>query len=277
MLITYEGCFMCATGKPRVRYEKRDRVAWVTLDRPEAMNAMDLQMHTELADVWDDFEADDDLWVAVLTGAGDQAFSVGQDLKERAELDRSGSHRTTFGSRGQPGWPRLTERFDLSKPVIARVNGYALGGGFELALACDLVVAAEHASFGLPEARLGLVPGAGGVFRLVRQTPLKTAMGYLLTGRRLPAHRAMALGLINDVARPGELDECLGGWLDDLLASAPLAVRAIKQAAMQSIDMPLPVAFTASYRWEEIRSRSLDAREGPKAFAQKRAPQWLGR
>lgn len=268
---------MCATGKPRVRYEKRDRVAWVTLDRPEAMNAMDLQMHTELADVWDDFEADDDLWVAVLTGAGDQAFSVGQDLKERAELDRSGSHRTTFGSRGQPGWPRLTERFDLSKPVIARVNGYALGGGFELALACDLVVAAEHASFGLPEARLGLVPGAGGVFRLVRQTPLKTAMGYLLTGRRLPAHRAMALGLINDVARPGELDECLGGWLDDLLASAPLAVRAIKQAAMQSIDMPLPVAFTASYRWEEIRSRSLDAREGPKAFAQKRAPQWLGR
>lgn len=160
-------------GTRRVRYEKRGRVAYVTLDRPDVLNAMDLRMHEELADVWDDFAADDRLWVAVLSGAGSRAFSTGQDLKERV---RDGGRPTTFGSRGQPGWPRLTERFELVKPVIACVQGYALGGGFELALACDLIIAGENAVFALPEARLGLVPGAGGVFRLVRQLPLKTAM-----------------------------------------------------------------------------------------------------
>lgn len=147
----------------RIRYEKRDRVAHVTLDRPERRNAMDLRMHEELAYVWDDFEADDDLWLAVLTGAGDRAFSAGQDLRELAARIEDGTAApSTFGSRGKPGWPRLTERFQLAKPVIARVNGHAFGGGFELALACDVIVAADTATFALPEAKLGLIAGAGG-------------------------------------------------------------------------------------------------------------------
>ncbi len=258
----------------RVRYEKRGHVAYVTLNRPDVLNAMDLRMHEELAAVWDDFAADDQLWVAVLTGAGTRAFSTGQDLKERV---RDGGRPTTFGSRGQPGWPRLTERFDLVKPVIACVQGYALGGGFELALACDLIIAEENAVFALPEARLGLVPGAGGVFRLVRQLPMKTAMGYLLTGRRITAAQALRLGLVNEVVAEHELDGCVAQWVEDLLRCAPLATRAIKQAAMRSIDMPLDEAFSARYEWEERRSVSQDAVEGPTAFVKGRAPVWQGR
>ncbi|MFG3299554.1 enoyl-CoA-hydratase DpgD [Micromonospora chersina] len=262
---------------PRVRYEKADHVARVTLDRPEVLNAMDLRMHAELAEVWDDVEADDDVRVVVLTGAGDRAFSVGQDLRERARLDADGVPPSSFGSRGQPGWPRLTERFDLSKPVLARVDGYALGGGFELALACDLVVASDRAVFALPEPRLGLVPGAGGAFRLSRQVPLKAAMGYLLTGRRMDAGTAYALGLVNEVVPAAELDRCVAGWVTDLLACAPLALRAIKQAVLGSLDRPLPEAFAGRYGWEERRRASRDAVEGPRAFAEKRAPVWLGR
>ncbi|MEW2327586.1 enoyl-CoA-hydratase DpgD [Micromonospora chersina] len=262
---------------PRVRYEKADHVARVTLDRPEVLNAMDLRMHAELAEVWDDVEADDDVRVVVLTGAGDRAFSVGQDLRERARLDADGVPPSSFGSRGQPGWPRLTERFDLSKPVLARVDGYALGGGFELALACDLVVASDRAVFALPEPRLGLVPGAGGAFRLSRQVPLKAAMGYLLTGRRMDAGTAYALGLVNEVVPAAELDRCVAGWVADLLACAPLALRAIKQAVLGSLDRPLPEAFAGRYGWEERRRASRDAVEGPRAFAEKRAPVWLGR
>ncbi|MEU7862442.1 enoyl-CoA-hydratase DpgD [Nonomuraea sp. NPDC049141] len=260
----------------RVAYEKKDHVARVTLDRPAVLNAMDLRMHEELAEVWDDVEADDDVRVAVLTGAGDRAFSVGQDLRERARLSAAGAPPTTFGSRGQPGWPRLTERFGMSKPVIARVHGYALGGGFELALACDIVVASTQAVFALPEVRLGLVPGAGGAFRLARQLPLKTAMGHLLTGRRLTADRALHLGLVNDVVPAAELDACVAGWTDDLVRAAPLSVRAIKEAVHRSLDMPIEQAFTTPYTWETRRMHSDDAQEGPRAFNEKREPVWRG-
>ncbi|WP_045739898.1 enoyl-CoA-hydratase DpgD [Actinoplanes rectilineatus] len=261
----------------RVLVERSGHVARVTLNRPEVLNAMDLRMHEELADVWDDVEADDRIRAVVLTGAGNRAFSVGQDLKERARRDAAGTPASSFGSRGQPGWPRLTERFGLSKPVLARVDGYALGGGLELVLACDLVIASDRAVFGLPEARLGLVPGAGGVFRLIRQLPQKAALGYLLTGRRFDAAAAYRHGLINEVVPPGELDACVDGWVTDLVTSAPLSVRAIKEAALRSVDMPLPEAFTAVYRWEERRRRSADAVEGPRAFAEKRDPRWTGR
>jgi dehydration protein DpgD len=265
------------TGEPRrVRYQKDGHVARVTLDRPHVLNAMDLRTHEELGVIWDDVERDDDVRVVVLTGAGDRAFSVGQDLKERARLDAEGAPAGTFGSRGGPGWPRLTERFTLAKPVLARVDGYALGGGFELALACDVIIASDRSVFGLPEARLGLVPGAGGVFRLARQLPLKVAMGHLLTGRRLDAATALSFGLVNEVVPAERLDECVRGWVDDLLASAPLAVRAIKEAALRSVDMPLDEAFSATYGWEEKRRHSRDAVEGPRAFAAKRPPVWTG-
>lgn len=259
-----------------VHYTKKDHVARITLDRPRVLNALDLRTHEQLARVWDDVEADDEVRVAVLTGAGDRAFSVGQDLHERARLAAEGAPPTTFGSRGQPGWPRLTERFTLSKPVIARVNGFALGGGFELALACDIIVAAENAVFGLPEVRLGLVPGAGGVFRLARQLPLRIAMGHLLTGRRIDAATALRFGLVNEVVPAAELDACVAEWTDDLLRSAPLSVRAVKEAVLRSVDMPLEQAFATSFRWEERRMHSRDAVEGPQAFTEKRPPRWRG-
>lgn len=263
--------------RPRVRYAKRDHVAWITLDRPHVLNAMDLRMHEELGEIWADLEKDDEVRVAVLTGAGDRAFSVGQDLRERARLDDAGAARTGFGSRGLPGWPRLTDRFDLTKPILARVDGYALGGGFELALACDLIIASDRSVFALPEARLGLVPGAGGTFRLCRQLPLKTAMGYLLTGHRMSAATALGFGLVNEVVPADGLNGCVEAWLSDLLACAPLSLRAVKQAVQQSLDRPLEEAFAARYERDEIRRGSRDAVEGPAAFAQGRAPVWTGR
>lgn len=257
-----------------VRYVKTGRTAWVTLNRPDRLNAMNLAMHERLAEVWDDFERDDDLWVAVLTGAGDRAFSVGQDLKELAQRQARGEPPTTFGSRGAPGWPRLTERFELTKPVVARVAGWALGGGFELVLACDIAIATENAVFGLPEVRLGMVAGAGGVFRLARQLPTKLAMGHLLTGRRMTAATAHQFGLVNEVVAAGQLDDCVNGWVEDLLQASPLAVRATKEAAMRSMDMPLREAFSTRYWWEERRLRSNDHQEGARAFAEGRPPRW---
>lgn len=261
----------------RVLYDKRGRVAYVMLNRPAVLNALDLRTHEELARVWDDFERDDDLWVAVLTGCGDRSFSVGQDLKELVAITEAGAPATSFGSRGRPGWPRLTERFDLTKPVIARVNGYALGGGFELALACDIIIAAEHAEFALPEARLGLMAGAGGVFRLARQAPFKAAMGYLMTGRRMTAARAYELGLVNEVVAGDQLDRAVEGWLHDVLRCAPLSVRAIKQAAQRSVTLTLEQAFVEDYPAERRRMQSEDTREGPRAFVEKRDPVWRGK
>jgi crotonobetainyl-CoA hydratase/dehydration protein DpgD len=268
---------MRGDDRSRVRYEKKNHVAYVTLDRPEVLNAMDSRMHAELATIWDDVENDDDVRVGVLSGAGGRAFSVGQDLRERARLNAAGAAPGTFGSRGQVGWPRLTERFHLSKPLVAKVDGYALGGGFELALACDLIIASDRAVFALPEVRLGLVPGAGGAFRLARQMPVKIAMGYLLTGRRMQSSVALQWGLVNQVVPAAQLDDCVAEWVDDLLASAPLSVRAVKQAVMRSLDLSLPESFDTTYEWEQRRMKSRDAAEGPRAFAEKRPPRWEGR
>jgi dehydration protein DpgD len=262
----------------RVRYDRIGAVGYVTIDRPHVLNAMDQLTHVQLGEIWDDFEADDALRVAVLTGAGERAFSAGQDLKELATLEKASlAAPSTFGSRGKPGWPRLTERFALSKPIVARVNGLALGGGFELVLACDIVIAAETAEFGLPEPRVGLVAGGGGIFRLARQAPLGAAMGYLLTGRRMDARRAYELGLVNEVVPASKLDDCVKEWVTDILACAPLAVRAAKEAAYHSVELPLEQAFYHRYMWEERRMHSIDAREGPAAFAEKRKPCWQGR
>jgi crotonobetainyl-CoA hydratase/dehydration protein DpgD len=239
---------------------------------------MDRRTHAELGLVWDEFGADDDLRVAVLSGAGERAFSVGQDLAELAELTRDGTaDESSFGSWGKPGWPRLTERFELSKPVIAKVRGHAIGGGFELALACDIIIAEPSASFALPEAQLGLIAGAGGVFRLTRQAPYRVAMGHLLTGRPMSAARAFELGLVNEVVETDRLDACVDEWAADIVRCAPLAVRAVKEVAGTAYSLSLPDAFAARYEWEERRMRSRDAREGPAAFAEKRPPRWEGR
>lgn len=264
-----------------VLYCKADRVAIITLNRPEVLNALDLATHAALADIWDDFERDDEVWVGVLRASGDRAFCVGQDLKElvrRTEAPGAeGARASSFGSRGMPGWPRLTERFALSKPLIAQVQGLALGGGFELALACDLIVAAESAEFALPEARLGLIPGAGGAFRLSRQLPTKLAMGLLLTGNRLSACEALAHGLVNEVVPAQDLAAATQRWVDALLRCAPLSLQAIKQAVHHASHLSLEEAFAAPYPAEDRRRSSADVREGPKAFVEKRAPRWQGR
>lgn len=256
-------------GEP-VLLDVAGAVATLTINRPERMNAMDSHAHLALSDALDRVAADEAVRVVVLTGAGDRAFSAGRDLKELAEGD------TPEIAARWARITRLTDRFDYPKPVIARVNGLALGGGFELALACDVVVAADSAGFALPEPRRGLIPFAGGVHRLPRQLPLKTAMGYLLTGRSMSAARAYELGLVNEVVSLDRLDEAVAGWVADMLACAPLALAAIRESVAMGLALPLREAMAATYPAEERRKTSDDTREGPRAFAEKRAPRWTG-
>src|SRR4051812_35593677 len=240
------------------------------------MNSLPPEGSLELAGVWDDFAADDEAWVAVVTGEGDRAFSTGFDLKSAARKSASPEpDRPAFPSIPM-GFGGLTSRLDLFKPVIARVNGYALGGGMELALACDIIVAADHARFGLPEVKVGLTAAAGGTFRLPRQVPFKVAMGHMLTGRHMTAQRAYELGLVNEVTTLDNLDSAVATWVDDILAAAPLSIRATKQMAVESLGLPLADAFARTYEWDERRKDSTDAVEGPRAFAEKRPPQWTG-
>jgi enoyl-CoA hydratase/carnithine racemase len=252
-------------------------VATLTINRPQVLNAMDTDAHEMLSRHLDHCESDDSIRIVVLTGSGDRAFSVGRDLKAMAmenELDAQARARL------EVRWSRirrLTDRHDFTKPLIARVNGLALGGGFELALACDIIVATDHATFALPEAKRGLIPFAGGVHRLPRQIPLKIAMGHLLTGRPIDSQRAFQLGLINSVVPSSALNNEVDGWTRDMLACAPLALRSIKQSAMQGAGLSLPAAMATEYEWESRRRQSEDSREGPRAFAEKRQPIWTGR
>jgi enoyl-CoA hydratase/carnithine racemase len=259
-------------SEPFVKYEKRGRVAWVTLNRPEVMNALHPPCHDELEAIWNDFAADPEVWVAVLTGAGDRAFSAGNDLKWTAQ--NSGK----LPPMPKGGFAGLTSRFDLTKPIIAAVNGFALGGGFEIVLACDIVVAADTARFGLPEPRVGLMAAAGGAQRLARQIPLKVAMGMMLTAEPIGAARALELGLVNEVVAPGELAAAAQRWADRIAECSPLSIRATKQAALDSLDRPLRDAIDfRSYPAIVELLRSDDAQEGPRAFAEKRKPVWKGR
>ena len=258
------------------RYEKRGHVAYVTITRPEVFNALHAPANLELDGVWNDFAADEGAWVAVLTGEGERAFSAGNDLKYTAEMSRLPADQRPPQAWAPGGFGGLTSRYDLFKPIIARVNGYALGGGLELALACDIIVAADSAEVGLPEPRRGLIAGAMGVHRLPRQIPLKAAMGFMLTGRHIKAQRAYELGLVSEVVPMGDLDACVDGYVQDILRCAPLSVRATKEASYQGLEMTLQEAGKGSYDWEIARRKSADSVEGPRAFAEKRTPNWTG-
>ena len=249
--------------------EREGRLTIVTIQRPAVMNSLHPPANAELAAVFDDFASDPDQWVAIITGAGDKAFSAGNDLKYQASGGKMFSPASEFAG--------LTSRFDCSKPVIAAVNGIAMGGGFEVALACDLIIAAENAIFALPEPRVGLAALAGGIHRLPREIGMKQAMGMLLTGRRVPAAEGKSLGFVNDVVPQGEALTAAKAWAAMILECAPLSVRGSKQAAMQGMAAAsLEAAIKGRYDEIQAMYGSADFVEGPKAFAEKRAPNWSG-
>lgn len=249
-------------------------VLTLTINRPHAHNAMGVAEHLALSEALDDAADNPSVRVIVLTGAGDRAFSAGRDLKELAAQESMSADEKARVERCWDAVTRLTDRFDYPKPIIAKVNGLALGGGFEIALACDIIVASAAAEFAMPEVRRGLIPIAGGVHRLPRMIPYKTAIGFMLSGRRMSADRAYELGLVNEVAEPDKLDDVVSGWVDDILAGAPLSLASIKQCAAQGSHRPLSVAMAETYSMEEQRKASSDAVEGARAFTEKRPPVW---
>ena len=246
---------------------QRAEVTTVTLNRPAAMNAITPDMHNALQAAFDAFAADDTQRICVIEGAGERAFCAGSDLKT---VDQQGAYPSS-------GYAGLIERYDLNKPLIAAVNGLALGGGFEIALACDIIVASETASFGLPEPLAGVVALGGGLHRLPRQIGLKQAMGMILTGQSVDAAQAESLGLVNQVVAPEALDGAVETWCEAILRASPMAVRASKQTVMRGLEEPSLAAALqnqAGYPAYRDWAQSDDMREGPRAFAEKRKPKW---
>jgi crotonobetainyl-CoA hydratase len=255
-----------------VHFAVDSHVARVTLDRPEVMNAVDAATEAELNRIWTSIEADRTIRAVVLTGAGGRAFCTGADMK-----GGSGASGLEYWAQARPGgFGGIALRQTLDVPVIARVNGHAIGGGFEMVLGCDIVVASSNASFALPEARVGRLPLDGGMTLLQRQIPHRAAMGILLTGRRVKAAEALALGLVNEVTEPEGLDAAVDRWLAEILACAPLSVRAIKQVVRRTAHLSAAEAQALRLPALVEALGSADAEEGVRAFLDKRPPVWRG-
>lgn len=262
-------------GDGAVLAEQHGHVLLVTLNRPDARNAVNTALTIGVGEALDFAEATPDVWVVVLTGAGDRAFCAGADLKEAA-TGTIGGGDDRMARWGFAGYVEHA----ISKPTIAAVNGFALGGGTELVLASDLAVAADTATFGLPEVKRGIFAGAGGAFRLPRQIPPKVAMEAMLTGQPIPAQRALELGLVNRVVPPDGLLDTAFALADAICENAPIAVQTSKRIARGITDGHVAAedddwARTAAEGTQLMRSE--DAKEGMRAFAEKRAPQWQGR
>ena len=258
------------------KVEREGRLTIVTLNRPEVMNALHAPAHAELGQVFDDFAADPEQWVAIVTGAGERAFSAGNDLKVTA----AGGGSARLLPANSAGFGGLVSRFDLDKPLIAAVNGIAMGGGFEIALACDIILAADSAVFALPEPRVGLAALAGGMHRLPREIGTKRALGMILTGRRVGAAEGKVLGFVNEVVPAAELMTRAKALAQQIMELSPMSVRASKQAVYRGLNEASigdALKNQSGYPAVAAMFKSDDFVEGPMAFAQKRAPQWKGK
>jgi crotonobetainyl-CoA hydratase len=253
------------------KVERDGRLLIVTINRPERMNALHPPASFEIAQTINEFVADPDLWIAIITGAGDRAFCAGNDLRYQADGNKIEWSQTGFAG--------LTANYSLNKPVIAAVNGVAMGGGFELALACDLIIASDTARFALPEPKVGLVATGGGVFRLPRQIPVKQAMSIILTGRHVSAAEGKELGFVNEVVPQQEVLNAAKRWAAQILECAPLAIRASKECVYRGLDIPNLAAASSRDNYPSLKDQdqTADFIEGPRAFAEKRSPKWTGR
>ncbi|MEJ6010429.1 crotonase/enoyl-CoA hydratase family protein [Novosphingobium aquae] len=259
-----------------VLVERQANILIVTINRPDARNAVNAAVHTGLGKALELAECDPAIRVVVLTGAGEKAFCAGTDLKATA---RGESNWPDDPEQKRWGWAGFV-RHPISKPIIAAVNGFALGGGTELALACDLLIAADHAEFGLPEVKRGIFAAAGGAFRLAQQLPQKIAMEFLLTGDSFSAQRALEMGFANRVVPLAELMPTAMAIAHKIAANAPLSVQASKRIAKGIADGKIASEgdfWAANKREGAGVMASADAREGPRAFAEKRLPNWQGR
>jgi enoyl-CoA hydratase/carnithine racemase len=255
-----------------VIFTLENHVARVTINRPDRMNAVDQATEAELIRTWEAIEKDDGVRVVVLTGAGERAFCTGADMKAGG-----GATGLDYWAAPRPGgFGGIALRDTLDVPVIARVNGHALGGGMEMTLGCDIVVASDTATFGLPEPRVGRLALDGGIAILPRRMSYALAMGLLLTGKRISAEEAFRLGLVNEVASPAGLDEAVERWVAEILACAPLSVRAIKQMVREGEGMSAKQAQTLRLPALVKALKSRDQDEGVRAFQEKRAPVWRG-
>ncbi len=247
--------------------ERDGKLTIVTINRPDVMNSLHPPANFELEKVFNDFSNDPAQWVAILTGAGDRAFSAGNDLKYTASGGKMEIPATGFAG--------VTARYHMNKPLIAAVNGVAMGGGMEIALACDIIVASDKARFALPEPRVGLAAGAGGVHRLPRQIGLKHAMGMILTGRHVTAEEGLRLGFINEVVPHAQVMAAAKRWAAEIMECSPMSVRASKEMSMQGLALGgVEAAANGKYAAMSALAKSKDFVEGPRAFAEKRKPNW---
>lgn len=252
-----------------IEYELDHHLATVTLNRPQALNAINAEMDDRLLEIWEEVNRNPDIWLVVLRAAGEKAFCSGADIR--------GGHKPRRMALGGGLTGVGGPLFQLKKPMIAAVQGYALGGGFELAMCADIIVAADTAQFGIPEARAGIMGESGIMHRAIRQLPHRIATAMIVTGERMNAQSALQFGLVNEVVPFEKLVDTTKVWADRVLAGSPLAIQAAKQAVLSRRDLPLEIALATRYEPIENYAYSQDVVEGQRAFAEKRKPQWSGR